>query len=411
MKGLPNMFSRVLNQSNPIFGKLVFRTDREMTKKMVEKGFITPLNAVILSSTDQVTHEAVNVSDEEPDKKLKHFLYSLRMATLDLDARIRRNSQGTRRAFMFVTVRGNSYLKTVRNNADFNKWLRDNNIGVYMTSSFLPNGIENDYDGGGQIKKANELTWTDSKIGISDFIDIINGKSEKFPQLNLTPEETNNNINILLNIEQCNTGVNLPALNGVFISRLLSKNDPLALQIPGRCCRPDEEDKANIDIWNIDPDFQITDITKLLKSKSYVYFSADEFSEEEFEQCKEILQIIYSNFYMTKPIILEDMSGIGQDDDLDNSNKNKPELGEGREWKLKYDTHMEVIDLLASARYDDVNDIQYAFFKMLKELPNDYRMKYIQLTEKYSSLQDCPKKDWVTLKNMIEQDFKNLQNC
>ena len=33
------MFSKVLNQSNPIFGKLVFRTDREMTKKMTEKAF------------------------------------------------------------------------------------------------------------------------------------------------------------------------------------------------------------------------------------------------------------------------------------------------------------------------------------------------------------------------------------
>lgn len=404
------MFSKVLNQSNPIFGNLVFRTDRDMTKKMTEKGFITPINAVIISSTDKETHEAVNVSGDELDKRLKHFLYSLRMATLDLDARIKQNSQGTRRAFLFVTVRGNNYLKIVRNDANFNKWLRDNNIGVYMTSSFLPNGIENDYDGGGQIKKANEPNWTDAKIGISDFIDIINGVSEKFPNLNLTPEETNNNINILLNIEQCNTGVNLPALNGVFISRLLSKDDPLALQIPGRCCRPDEEDKANINMWNIDPDFEITDRSKLVKSKSYVYFSADEFSHDEFRQCKEILQIIYSNFYMKRPIILEDMSGIGKDDEPDNSNKNKPELGEGKEWKLKYDTHMEVIDLLASTRYDDVTDIQYNFFKMLKALPDHLRMKYIKLTEKYPTFESCPKKDWVLLKNMIEQDIKSLQN-
>ena len=68
------MFSKVLNQSNPIFGNLVFRTDREMTKKMTEKGFITPLTAVILSSTDKQTHEAVNVSADEMDKKLSHFL-------------------------------------------------------------------------------------------------------------------------------------------------------------------------------------------------------------------------------------------------------------------------------------------------------------------------------------------------
>jgi hypothetical protein len=403
------MFSKVLNQSNPIFGNLVFRTDREMTKKMTEKGFITPLTAVILSSTDKQTHEAVNVSADEMDKKLSHFLYSLRMATLDLDARIKQNSNGTRRAFLFVTVRGNAYLKKVRNDANFNKWLRDNNIGVYMTSSFIPNGIENDYDGGGQIKKANESNWADAKIGISDFIDIINGCSEKFANLNLTTEETNNNINILLNIEQANTGVNLPALNGVFISRLLDKDDPLALQIPGRCCRQDDEDKPNVNMWNIDPDFTITDRSTLVKPKSYVYFSADEFSYDEFNQCKEVLNIIYSNFYMTKPVILEDMAGIGKEEEPDNSNKNMPELKEGKEWKLKYDTHVEVIDLLSSTRYEDVEAIRYKFFKMLKAAPDDVRMKFINITSKYPN-GICPKKDWVLLKNMIEHDLKGLHD-
>ena len=403
------MFSKVLNQSNPIFGKLVFNTDREMTKRMTEKGFITPLTAVILSSTDPQTNEAVNVSGDEMDKRLSHFLYSLRMATLDLDARIKQNSNGTRRAFMFVTVRGNAYLKKVRYDADFNKWLRDNNIGVYMTSSFLPNGIENDYDGGGQIKKANELNWTDAKIGISDFIDILNGCSEKFHNLNLTTEETNNNINILLNIEQANTGVNLPALNGVFISRLLDKNDPLALQIPGRSCRQDDEDKPNVNMWNMDPNFTITDRSTLVKPKSYIYFSADEFSQEEFEKCKEVLNIIYSNFYMTKPIILDDEAGLGDGEkEPDNSNKNDPKLKEGKEWKLKYDTHVEVIDLLSSARYEPEDEIRYKFFKLLKAAPDDVRMKYMNIMSKYDTYPS--KKDMVLFVNMIEHDLKGEQN-
>jgi hypothetical protein len=375
-----------------------------MTKKMTEKGFITPLTAVIISSTDKQTHEAVNVSADEMDKKLSHFLYSLRMATLDLDARIKQNSNGTRRAFLFVTVRGNAYLKKVRNDANFNKWLRDNNIGVYMTSSFIPNGIENDYDGGGQIKKANEYTWSEEHVGISDFIDILNGCSDKFPELNLTTEETNNNINILLNIEQANTGVNLPALNGVFISRLLDKDNPLALQIPGRCCRQDAEDIQNVNLWNIDPNFTITDRSALVKPKSYVYFSADEFSYDEFKQCKEVLNIIYSNFYMTKPIILEDMSGIGKEEEPDNSNKNIPELKEGKEWKLKYDTHVEVIDLLSSTRYDDLEDLRYKFFETLKNSSKDIRIKYMDITRKYTTGM-CSKKDLVMLINMLEHDL------
>jgi hypothetical protein len=225
--------------------------------------------------------------------------------------------------------------------------------------------------------------------------------------LNLTTEETNNNINILLNIEQANTGVNLPALNGVFISRLLDKDDPLALQIPGRCCRQDDEDKPNVNMWNIDPDFTITDRSTLVKPKSYVYFSADEFSYDEFNQCKEVLNIIYSNFYMTKPVILEDMAGIGKEEEPDNSNKNMPELKEGKEWKLKYDTHVEVIDLLSSTRYEDVEAIRYKFFKMLKAAPDDVRTKFINITSKYPN-GICPKKDWVLLKNMIEHDLKGL---
>lgn len=402
------MFSKVINQSNPIFGRLVFRTDRDMTKLMTEKGFITPLTAVIMNTTDNKTGEYVNVSclsGREHHKKLEHFLYSLRIATMDLDARIKNNSQGTRRAFLFVTVRGNEYLKTVRNDANFNKWLRDNNIGVYMTSSFLQNGISNEYDGGGQIKKANEANWSSEKIGISDFIDIINNDSEKFPHLNLTPEEVNNNINILLNIEQCNTGVNLPDLNGVFISRLLDENNPLALQIPGRCCRQDREDKHQVNKWNIDPNFTIKDRSQLVKPKSYVYISADEFSSEEFEQCKRMLNIIYSNFYMTKPIILEDMAGIGKEEEPDNSNKEKPELGLGKEYKWRYTSHIDVIDLLYSTRYEDVNEIRYKFYKLLKALPNEYRMKYINILNTYND-QVIYKKDWVHLLNMINNDSK-----
>jgi hypothetical protein len=202
--------------------------------------------------------------------------------------------------------------------------------------------------------------------------------------------------------------VNLPALNGVFISRLLDKDDPLALQIPGRCCRQDDEDKPNVNMWNIDPDFTITDRSTLVKPKSYVYFSADEFSYDEFNQCKEVLNIIYSNFYMTKPVILEDMAGIGKEEEPDNSNKNMPELKEGKEWKLKYDTHKEVIDLLSMTRYEDIEAIRYKFFKYLKAAPDDVRMKYIKLTNKYTDTYTCPKKDWVTLMNMIEQDLKGL---
>jgi hypothetical protein len=160
-------------------------------------------------------------------------------------------------------------------------------------------------------------------------------------------------------------------------------------------------------MWNIDPNFTITDRSTLVKPKSYVYFSADEFSYDEFNQCKEVLNIIYSNFYMTKPIILEDMTGIGKAEEPDNSNKNMPELKEGREWKLKYDTHVEVIDLLSSTRYEDVEAIRYKFFKLLKAAPDDVRMKFINLTSKYAN-GICPKKDWVLLKNMLEQELKSL---
>jgi hypothetical protein len=107
---------------------------------------------------------------------------------------------------------------------------------------------------------------------------------------------------------------------------------------------------------------------------------------------------------MTKPVILEDMAGIGKEEEPDNSNKNMPELKEGKEWKLKYDTHVEVIDLLSSTRYEDVEAIRYKFFKLLKAAPDDVRMKFINLTSKYAN-EICPKKDWVLLKNMLEQEL------
>jgi hypothetical protein len=107
---------------------------------------------------------------------------------------------------------------------------------------------------------------------------------------------------------------------------------------------------------------------------------------------------------MTKPIILEDMSGIGKEEEPDNSNKNIPELKEGKEWKLKYDTHVEVIDLLSSTRYDDLEDLRYKFFETLKNSSKDIRIKYMDITRKYTTGM-CSKKDLVMLINMLEHDL------
>lgn len=367
------MFENSMSQSNPIFGKIVYRTDE---RKMAKKGFKTPISAVLLTNIDKDTHEFIDYSSESVEIKAKHFLITLKQAIEDLDIRIKQDSKGRRRAFLFVTVRGNIYLKQIRNNKKFNAWLIENNIGVYMTSSFISNNKEVEYNGGGQIKKSTSNSWVDKNFSIGDFTDIINGCSNKFKELNLTKDDIENHINILVNIDQCNTGINLPALNGVYISRLLDKNNPLSLQIPGRCSRPDNDDVMNINKWNKEnKDFEVTEKCDLIKPNSYIYFSLDEFSREEQLQCNDVLCMIYQNEYLKKVTLPEKMIGVGSKLNVDNSNKDitLDEIPTSiKALTNKFEGHSLLLNLF-NAKWTNSNEIELEIYKNFEALKNEKR--------------------------------------
>lgn len=321
-------FSNDCNQSNPIFGEVVNHTD---AVKMAEKCWTISLNAVLLTEKDAETCNIINVSSKDLSKQEDYFLNELQNTILDLDQHIKEDSKGKRRAFLFVMTRGNGYLAKVRNDPEFNKWINNNHIGIYVTSSKVQGLKASEYSGGGYIKKANEIGWRDENYNISDFLDIIMNNSIKYSDVNLTRNEIYNNINVLINIGQLNTGNNLPALNGIFVSRYLDKNCPEAIQGPGRTVRPEPEDIGKIEQWNkeisnfnIDTHPELK--SELIKPTAYLYYSMAEFTAEEQAGLRDTLKVIYQNIYMKKIIHSSQSVGTKSPKDPpknDDDNKNE----------------------------------------------------------------------------------------
>ena len=308
-------FSTSYSQSNPVFGRCIYSAS---SRDLAEHGYTTPLIAI--ESYQIKDNNIINVASDEITDILSYFVDDLIIAVKDLDKRIVIDSKGKRRAFIFVTVPGNSFLRALRFSERFNNFINENQIGVYMTSSpinFIDEKGNRDYYGGGYIKKAKNNFFESKQYSISDFLKIINNVDSLDNKLNLTDEEIYNHINILINIDQCNTGVNLPGLNGVYLAKYLDRNNTLTVQIPGRICRPDSNDLSIIGDINTSA---YSKNCKYVKPFGYIYIPVGLFTEEELDKIKEIMQVLYYNNALYRIAMETIPKGFGNTTELNNSN-------------------------------------------------------------------------------------------
>ena len=318
-------FNNVMNQSNPVFGEIAYVSDN---KDMAMHGYITPMNLVYTRSKE---NEGWASYKEDIAERAKAFVESLMHIAEIHDKKIRKDSAGRRRGFLFVTVSGNRYLEAVRNSSKFLKWANENKVGVYMTSAETD---RLDYTGEGRIKKATGKNWAKRSNGsetfkIEEFLDILNGRCDEdatYKEFELTAEETYNYMNILININQCNSGINLPALNGVYISKALDKDSPAAIQIPGRACRPDKDDQPKVGKIENCP-ANNPDHHGYVKPYGYIYTCLDEFTYDEYKNMKEVFELYYQDYFMVKTTLETRQAGAKKKpDEPDNNNK-----GEGKD--------------------------------------------------------------------------------
>ncbi len=365
-------FEKSMSQSNPMFGRVVYRSN---PRELAEKGYTTPLQCIILNQYQN--NEKVETNTQE--SKVKYFVTDLVDAIKDLDDRIKTDSKGQRRAFMFVTVPGNGYLSELYHSKYFNNFIMNEEVGVYMTSSPINHKDSEgnrDYAGGGYIKKAESYNWESTHFKITDFIDIINNKSSN-TELNLTKNEINTHINILINIDQCNTGVNLPGLNGVYFGRAIDENDPLFIQIPGRSCRSDSDDNDLIGDENTNA---YSENCKYVKPFAYIYLPAGLLNYDEFEQMERSIRMLYYKSALTRIKMIDIMKGCGnKDNSPDNTTKYEHELDlNGPDNRPNWNTNFEKFDLLQFGK--DVKYIEkYLGELKFKEILNpDYQFTDIE---------------------------------
>lgn len=315
------MFEDAMNQSNPVFGEIAYVSNN---KDMAEHGYITPMNLVYTRTKDSNGWESYK---KDIGERLNAFIDSLIHIAEIHDINIVNDSKERRRGFLLVTVSGNQYLEAVRNSSKFLTWANNHEVGVYMTSAGTDKYT---WCGKGRIKKAKAKDWEKNSTGsdklfeIEDFVKIINGTcdvNDDYKDLELTREEINNHMNIILNINQCNTGIDLPSLNGVYISKLLNKDNPDAIQIPGRTCRPDSDDqlkigkKENCPVRNPNNDY--------VKPYAYIYMCLDEFTFEERADIQETFDLYYKEYFMAKITLETRYAGVGDEDEK--KPKNPPE--------------------------------------------------------------------------------------
>lgn len=345
-------FSRSMSQSNPVFGDVVYVSDN---RELAEHGYITPMQLVYTRGKDPKTNEFVDF-EITTETRLDNFIDNLINIATTHDNKISTDSGGRRRGFLFVTVRGNAFLECIYNSKKFLGWAVENKVGVYMTSSKTDNI---DYTGGGRIKKADKPYWEPEIFDISEFGHILNGEvdvTSPYKKLELTPKETKTHINLLINIEQLNTGTDLPGLNGVYISRPIDKDMPIAIQIPGRCCRPDIEDKNIIGNVANCPENNIN--TPYVKPYGYIYVCVDEFTKEEFDGLHEAFGFYYENYYMHKMILESRPVGTKKDDEPNNSNKSTDTVVQTNKYvagKVFEETVFNLMDCIYYSKQGDLD--------------------------------------------------------
>ena len=353
-------FTKVRNQSNVIFGRApIYKED---TVEMAFRGYVTPVKLHYWINYDKDGVKIVHNDGWTNKDKADRFVENLINIAEFHDEEIWKESQHRRHGFLFVSVEGNLYLAAIMNSEKFLKWARDNNVGVYLTSCKV-NGEGKDYQGGGYVKKAGKDDFeiikiggvpTPKQFGINEFINIINGKSND--ALALTDEEIKTHINIIINIDQLNTGVNLPGMNGYYLACYVNKNDPKAKQGPGRTIRPDKEDIKKVgEVENN----AYTKNCPYVKPFSHIYITPEQFDDEKLDEMHRVFNLYYQTYLMEKGVIVCNFFGSNKKREIiNNEDRMIEEKDTDKVYKKKYDGKDYCFDIIETGMRNTLKELQ-----------------------------------------------------
>lgn len=336
-----------------IFGKKIIEL---YPKDLIYGKYICPIKVIIQDLTNKTTAEVL-----KDENSLQSAIESIRNGFISLQEKINKDSKGKKNAILFVSVRGNKYLKEIfqpktKEGKSFKVWRKNNCVDLYFTSAEMKGEI--DFYDKDDPEDLHELDKEDFIMELNK----IDGSRKA----------------IVINIDQLSEGIDVPNMNGAMYLRGSSDDASKFIQFIGRTVRRADEDRDLI----LNNDIQWDDEDKYIKPCSYVYIAQSYLENSVTKETIEVLDKIYAAYgdIIFRGTYTEDMDGTNKaitDNPTGKQDKNKNKAINGFEALTSY---KERIKNLLNGNHMDMNEKKAFFINIYTNLCNK------GLTEKANEL-------------------------
>lgn len=265
-----------------IYGKKIIEL---YPKDLINGKYICPIKVIIQDLTNKKTTEII----KDPNS-VQSAIESIKNGFISLNQKIIKDSKGTKKSILFVSVKGNKYLKEILNpqtkeGKSFKVWRKNNCVDLYITSAEIKGEIDF-YD-----KDDNE--------------DLHNLDKEDFI-IELNKIDGSRNA-IVINIDQLSEGIDVPNMNGAMFLRGEGNDPAKFIQFIGRCVRRANEDRKLI----LDNNVKWDDEDKFIKPCAYVYIAQSYLEDSVTKETLSVLDKIYSSYgdIIFRGTYIEDLEG------------------------------------------------------------------------------------------------------
>ena len=268
--------------SEEIYGKKIIEL---YPKDLIDGKFICPIKVIIQDLTNRKTAEVI-----KDIGSVQSAIESIKNGFISLQEKIVKDSKGQKHAILFVSVRGNKYLKEILNpqtkeGKSFKVWRKNNCVDLYMTSAELKGEIDF-YD----KDDPEDLHGLDKEDFIME-LNKIDGSRKA----------------IIINIDQLSEGIDVPNMNGAMFLRGEGNDPAKFIQFIGRCVRRADEDRKLINDENVKWD----DEDKFIKPCAYVYVAESYLEDSVTKETMSVLDKIYVAYgsIIFRGTYIEDLEG------------------------------------------------------------------------------------------------------
>ena len=281
-----------------IYGKKIIEL---YPKNLIDGKYICPIKVIIQDLTTKGTSDVI-----KDIGSIQSAIESIKNGYVSLDQKIKKDSKENKKAILFVSVRGNRYLKEILNpqtkeGKSFKVWRKNNSVDLYITSSELKGEIE--FFDKNDEENLHGLDKEDFIVELNK----IDGSRKA----------------IVINIDQLSEGIDVPNMNGAMFLRGEGNDPAKFIQFIGRCVRRADEDRSLV----LDKNVNWYDEDKFVKPYAYVYIAQSYLEDSVTKETLSVLDKLYASYgdIIFKGTYVEDLEGANKQiiDNPTGKDKNK----------------------------------------------------------------------------------------